>query len=409
MKRVFLALALIAPMPAAPVVETMKSQAVFIVAEYAMDGKKGASLGSGFPVDPTHVVTNAHVCCPIKPGPDLKIAVILSEKEAIFVTKVLGAGHKDLAILELEKPLSITPPARAPRKLLTEGQDLWVVGFPGASRNVSDAAGALVPSISKGILSKFLSKPGDAKDEPPVNHIQTTAAVNSGNSGGPMFDACGRVAGVIVSKALTALDKNRAFAEGVNLAIAIDELIVELDRLKIPYTAASDACAPAAESSSGAISLTQGATFALAAIALFASFNKRARKAVTNATIRLGYRPAAPRPAPAHAASKRMMLRCVAGPFAGQKIPLSSKPCVIGRDAAVSNLVFPHDATQVSKRHCQLTCDAGGEVILEDSWSSNGTFTASGQRIAAGQGHQLQAGEKFYLGSRENLFEVVAE
>ena len=409
MKRVFLALALIAPGLAAPVVEKMKSQAVFIVAEYASNGIKGASLGSGFPVDATHVVTNAHVCCPIKPGPDLKIAVIVSEKEAIFVTKVLGAGHKDLAILELEKPLSITPPALAPRKLLTEGQDLWVVGFPGASLNVGDAAAALVPSISKGILSKFLSKPGDAKDEPPVNHIQTTAAVNSGNSGGPMFDACGRVAGVIVSKALTKLDKNRAFAEGVNLAIAIDELIVELDRLKIPYTAASDACAPIAEGSSGAISLTQGATFALAAIALFASFNKRARKAVTNATIRLGYRPAPPRPAPAHAASKRMMLRCIAGPFAGQKIPLSSKPCVIGRDAAVSNLVFPHDATQISKRHCQLTCDAQGQVILEDSWSSNGTFTGSGQRIAAGQGCKLQAGEKFYLGSRENLFEVVAE
>ena len=408
MKRVFLALALIAPAPAAPVIEKMKSQAVFIVAEYASEGKKGASLGSGFPVDATHVITNAHVCCPIKPGPDLKIAIIVSEKEAVFVTKVLGAGYKDLAILELEKPLSITPPALAPRKLLTEGQDLWVVGFPGASRNVSDAAGALVPSISKGILSKFLSSPGSTKDEPPVNHIQTTAAVNSGNSGGPMFDGCGRVAGVVVSKALVSLDKKKAFAEGVNLAIAIDELIVELDRLKIPYTAASDACAPASETSSGAISLTQGVTVALAAMALFVSFNKRARTAVTNAaTIRLGFRAATPRPA--HAAPKRMMLRCVAGPFAGQKIPLSSKPCVIGRDAAVANLVFPHDAVQVSKRHCQLTCDAQGEVSLEDSWSSNGTFTGSGQRIAAGQRCKLQAGEKFYLGSRDNLFEVVAE
>jgi predicted component of type VI protein secretion system len=103
------------------------------------------------------------------------------------------------------------------------------------------------------------------------------------------------------------------------------------------------------------------------------------------------------------------MLVGLSGTYAGQKIPLSAKPCVLGRDPSVANLVFPGDAQHVSKRHCQVSCDASGRVLLEDSWSSNGTFTASGQRLASGQARELKPGDRFYVGSQGNMFEVVAE
>lgn len=198
-----------------------------------------------------------------------------------------------------------------------------------------------------------------------------------------------------------------AFAEGVNLAVMIDELLPELDKAKIPYAAATGACA-VASGSGGGLGALQIATFVTAAMALFVALNKRTRTAVTQATKRLtgpsGLRAAPPAAQPV--AGRKMALRCVSGPFAGQKIPLSAKPC---RDPAIANLVFPHDATQVSKKHCQLTCDASGRVLLEDSWSSNGTFTGSGERVTAGRAREVKAGERFYLGSQSNLFEVVAE
>lgn len=393
---------------AEPPIDQMKSQAFFILSRYKMNGKERVASGSGFAVGPKHIVTNVHVCCEAPAGAKPEVAVLLSEKQIIRVKSVQGSANKDLAILELEEALPGVVPSLVTRKVLKEGQDVWAVGYPGASMQVGDAKALFVPSISKGIISKFLASRGSTKDGGPVEQVQITAAVNSGNSGGPLFDGCGRVAGVVVAKALTSLGKNAAFAEGVNLAVMIDELLPELDKAKVPYTVATDACA-VPTGSGGGLGALQIATLVAAVMALFIALNKRTRTAVTQATKRLSGH-SAPKATPVAAgAVRKMTLRCVSGPFAGQKIPLSAKPCVIGRDPAIANLVFPHDATQVSKKHCQLTCDASGRVLLEDSWSSNGTFTGSGERVTAGRAREMKAGERFYLGSQSNLFEVVAE
>ena len=241
------------------------------------------------------------------------------------------------------------------------------------------------------------------KDGAPVGHIQVTAAINGGNSGGPLFDECGRVAGIVVAKALTKLGTSKAFAEGVNLAIMVDELVPELEKAKLTYTVGTGACEAGSGSS---VSMIQIATLFAAGASLFVALNKRAREALGRTTRKLTHRPEPPvLPAP----PGRMVLVGVAGPFVGQRIPLSAKPCVLGRDASVSNLVFPHGSEQVSKRHCQVSCDKAGRILLEDSWSSNGTFAASGQRIAAGQPRELRPGDRFYVGSANNMFEVTAE
>jgi hypothetical protein len=404
MKCTAVLLAFAAASAAAPPIDRMKKQAFLIVVEFTASGKSGGGTGSGFPIDPTHVVTNFHVCCNAPAGAKTDIAVAVSEKETIKVVNSYAFQGKDLAILELEKPVSVAPVTLATRQYLQEGQDVWAVGFPGASLRVGDLASAFVPSISKGIISKFMSAPSKVKDAPPVKRIQMTAAVNSGNSGGPLFDECGRVSGVVVAKALTSLGENQTFAEGINLSIQIDELVPELDKLKIRYTAAQEVCTPAGGSESR-LSLVQVATLLTAAAALFLALNKRTRTAITQ---KLTHHTPPPRPVPA-GPPKRMMLHGVSGTFAGQKIPLSAKPCVLGRDATVSNLVFPNNAEHVSKRHCQITCDSAGRILLEDSWSSNGTFTAAGLRLTSGQARELRPGDRFHVGSHDNTFEVIAE
>jgi hypothetical protein len=45
-------------------------------------------------------------------------------------------------------------------------------------------------------------------------------------------------------------------------------------------------------------------------------------------------------------------------------------------------------------------------VLLEDCNSLNGTFLESGERLRGGEPRLLRAGNRFYLGSRDNMFEV---
>jgi serine protease Do len=64
-----------------------------------------------------------------------------------------------------------------------------VIGNPGLGSEI------LTHTMTTGIVSS----PGREIDG--LNYIQTSAAVNPGNSGGPLFDSLGRVIGLVVLKA----------------------------------------------------------------------------------------------------------------------------------------------------------------------------------------------------------------
>ena len=84
------------------------------------------------------------------------------------------------------------------------GATIFAVGYP--------LYLASTPSVSRGVVSRLF-------DDPALGLIlQTDASVNPGNSGGPMLDACGRVAGMVVSKAAA------EGTEGINYSITEDAL-----------------------------------------------------------------------------------------------------------------------------------------------------------------------------------------
>ena len=99
-------------------------------------------------------------------------------------------------------------------------------------------------------------------------------------------------------------------------------------------------------------------------------------------------------------------LRGVSGFYEGQSIPLGLGACVIGRDGAVANLVVPSDS--VSKRHCQVRLEDNGRLLIEDLWSSNGTFLATGERLTPNRAYPLRPGDRFFIGGPENTFEITA-
>ncbi|MCC7234740.1 MAG: FHA domain-containing protein [Bryobacterales bacterium] len=102
------------------------------------------------------------------------------------------------------------------------------------------------------------------------------------------------------------------------------------------------------------------------------------------------------------------------GEYAGQRFQPRSSELILGRDAAVSHLVFSQDAAGVSKRHCRVFANGSGQVFLEDSWSSNGTFfavlrpgaRAVTTRLEPGAPRELKPGDAFCLGGPQQMFRL---
>jgi len=134
--------------------------------------------GSGFIISSDGLVlTNAHVVRDAK-----QVTVKLSDRRE-FAAKVLGSDPAtDIAVLKLDaKNLPTVQLGNA--KQVQVGDYVLAIGAPYGFEQTA----------TQGIVSaKGRSLPGDSV----VPFIQTDAAVNPGNSGGPLFDAAGRVVGV---------------------------------------------------------------------------------------------------------------------------------------------------------------------------------------------------------------------
>lgn len=138
--------------------------------------------GSGFIVGKgKYVITNHHVIYGAK-----KISV-RNGKGQIRNAKVVDFSKKfDLALLELDKnyhhKISLkTKTFKAPKP----GEDVVTIGFPGIGETDWQ------PTITQGIVSKVFT---DDDDYPGT--FMTTIAINSGNSGGPIFNLEGNLVGV---------------------------------------------------------------------------------------------------------------------------------------------------------------------------------------------------------------------
>lgn len=101
------------------------------------------------------------------------------------------------------------------------------------------------------------------------------------------------------------------------------------------------------------------------------------------------------------------VLHGLAGEYDGVELELGSGRVTLGRDARVSQLVFSDDAASVSGRHCAVWFDATARaVMIEDLWSEQGTFLATGRRLTGGEPQRLEPSDRFYLGQPDVLFEV---
>lgn len=100
-------------------------------------------------------------------------------------------------------------------------------------------------------------------------------------------------------------------------------------------------------------------------------------------------------------------LICVNGPFAGMIYSVPSGGLIIGRDSISCQVILPSSQKNVSRVHCLLTYNPMSKMfVLSDHNSSLGTFLNNGTRVMYSKPVALKSGDRFYLASRDNLFEV---
>lgn|GEM_PF-2846221 len=353
-------------------------------------------FGSGFLIDDgRRVVTNWHVvsCQESGQGREGRALLITPRRDVLPAVVEWHSPRKDLAVLKLEAPFGGEAVSFATRSTVEERDAVIAAGFPGAAVRSERDLGQV--SFSEGIVSKFTEIAG-------VGCLQTTAPVNPGNSGGPLYNARGQVIGIITQKALAEVAaRDPANPEGIGLervpvgegvawAVLTDELLPELDRLGIPYQSAGrfDSAMPA-----GAQLLTSWKFWLAAGLIGIWLWVIRSRARRLSGGSGCGSPPADPASAPPR-------LRCLEGPDAGASVTLGTEPLTIGRDARQCQWVIA-EAPRISRRHCRIHWDGGRQVLLEDCGSSNGTFLADGQRLKPDRPVRLRPGESFQLaGSR---------
>ena len=178
--------------------------------------RKAVSSGSGLVWDQYgHVVTNHHVVTLDGPegqrvGETPVVEVTLSDGKT-YQGRVIGFSFAfDIAVLQVFAPLDAMKPIPIGRSDdLQVGQDVMAIGNPFGFDH----------TLTKGIVSA-LDRPIPTDYQTRVlKGIQTDAAVNPGNSGGPLLDSAGRLIGMN-----TAIPRATGASIGISFAIPVDTL-----------------------------------------------------------------------------------------------------------------------------------------------------------------------------------------
>jgi serine protease Do len=172
---------------------------------------KVSSLGSGFVIDPSGlIVTNNHVI----EGAD-EIIINFTDGTKLKVTKILGHDPKtDLALLKVEPKEPLKAVTFGDSSKMRVGDWVMAIGNPFG----------LGGTVTVGIVS---ATKRDINAGPYDDFIQTDAAINRGNSGGPLFNMDGQVIGVN-----TAIISPTGGSIGIGFAVPSNSAIQVIDQLK---------------------------------------------------------------------------------------------------------------------------------------------------------------------------------
>jgi putative serine protease PepD len=188
--------------------------------------------GSGVVIDPQgHILTNNHVVSLAATDSKAELTVVFSDGTRVPGTIVGRDPQSDLAVVRVDKTANMTVARLGDSSKLAVGDSVIAIGSPLG----------LQGTVTTGIVSA-LKRPvrlsGEGTDTNAViDAVQTDAAVNPGNSGGPLVDASGAVIGI--NSAIRTLGQSSAsgsiglgFAIPINDAKAIAEEIIRTGKVQ---------------------------------------------------------------------------------------------------------------------------------------------------------------------------------
>ncbi|WP_158888194.1 S1C family serine protease [Amycolatopsis anabasis] len=189
---------------------------------------EGEAIGSGvITTADGRILTNAHVVA----GAVGDVTVTLSDGKK-YQAEVLGADSKaDIAVLQARGASGLTPAALGDSGAVKVGEEVVAIGSPAGLQNtvtsgIVSATGRKLSDIGRQQESPMGRITNDKSQAPSYTAIQTDAAINQGNSGGPLVNAAGQVIGIN-----TLIYSPSGGSIGLGFAIPINDAKTIMDKI----------------------------------------------------------------------------------------------------------------------------------------------------------------------------------
>lgn len=190
---------------------------VYIMRGKGSSAKKTAS-GTGFIITKDgYIVTNAHVVQYVTDSPTKYfVTVLLPDDEKPVEAEIIGSDTQtDIAVLKVNADKTLPCLKFGDSDKLMSGETVIAIG---------NALGQLDDTVTVGVVSatnRDISNSGYT-----MKVIQTDAAINNGNSGGPLINSYGEVVGITNAKIATSTSEGLGFAIPVNSVKEIIESLI---------------------------------------------------------------------------------------------------------------------------------------------------------------------------------------
>jgi len=171
-----------------------------------------------------YIITNYHVVEEAISNSSAKVSVILSTGDTLDAKVVGGDSFTDIAVIKVDKT-GLTAAEFGDSDAIEVGELAVAIGNPLGLEFAGSVTGGYVSAVNRTITSGGTT----------YNLIQTDAAINSGNSGGPLVSSAGKVIGINTAKISATGVEGMGFSIPINEALPIVEELITNKKVVRPY------------------------------------------------------------------------------------------------------------------------------------------------------------------------------
>lgn len=294
--------------------------------------------------------------------------------------------NPDLAILKAAEPFEghVTLPLVKKISEKDIAATVYALGFPGTADDSNTAewyqsqlADTADITITRGVISRY----GSMKTFGNCKYLAHDAAINHGNSGGPLVNEKGEVMGINTYSVQRPND-----AAATYYASSCEYIVSACEKMGIPLHYGRNRIMLTV------LAISVALVVVIVVVVLFI----------------VGRKPPAPESSPTpNPPDTALRVEGMFGYYAGKRYKVTGSVTIgCGKQ---NSLGMPEGTAGVSHRHCMLTAGSDGEVQLTDLGSTYGTFVGSGQRLNTNSPMTLHRGDTFWLGSKEQMFRITGK